>query len=286
MSRTRLFLVGLVAACTAAFAVGLSPDSYAGDDDVAKEAKAEPVAVDKKLPAVTMKDTDGKALDLHDCGIKKEDAQAVVLAAAKKLGVKAPTAETKVADMPGMKDDDGDLDSDAVKTLACSVGSYFGLVATSDTVARFKTLGDLSSWIAKADGSPILLVTWSPNCPSVKKANDRIIEVAAKLDVRIFALGCNTRDTDEHYAKYLDVFDFPVRVFPDREQKVTDIVGAKTTPHFFVLDKDAVLRYSGSLDNDPMGYMDDDEREDYVEDAVTALRTGKPVATKTTDPAG
>jgi len=288
MSTSRLFVA---ASCAALLCLALAPvawsDGETATEEKPKVEKPKAVELDAKLPAVTMKDTDGKALDLHDCGITQKDAEGVVMAAAKKFGAPdGAKAETNIADLSGVKDEDGALDADKVKDLACAAGSYFGLTATEDTVERFKTLGDLTKWIAKANDAPILLVTWSPNCPSVKRANDRIVEVASKIDVRIFAIASNTRDTDEHYAKYKDAFEFNVRVFPDREQKVTDILGGKTTPHFFLLDKDAVLRYRGAMDNDPMGYMDDEEREDYIVAAVAAIRAGKDVETKDTKPSG
>ncbi len=67
---------------------------------------------------------------------------------------------------------------------------------------------------------------------------------------------------------------------------MTDILGGKTTPHFFLFDTKGVLRYRGGLDNDPMGYMEDDERKDYIADAIAAIRGGKDVVTKETAPAG
>lgn len=287
----------LAAVPLAVFCAGLCPLTWAEEDpttdpaargtEAKDDAKPKAVEIGQKLPALTIKDDSGKALDLHDCGITKKDAEGVLMATARKFGApEGANAETKISDLKGVKDGDGDLDTALVKDLVCTAGTYFGLTATEDTVERFKTLGDITNWIAKANDAPILLVTWSPNCPSIKKSNDRIVEVAAQTDVRIFALACNSRDNDEHTVKFKEIFDFNVRVFPDRDQKVTDILGGKTTPHFFLLDKDAVLRYKGALDNDPMGYMDDEERDDYIADAVAAIRAGKEVETKQTEPAG
>lgn len=293
MSTSRFYVAATVAAL---FCLALAPVAWSDGDTATEEKpkvadseaeKPKAVELDAKLPPVTMTDTDGKALDIHDCGVTQKDAEGVVMAAAKKFGAGDDAkADTKIADLSGVKDEDGALDPDLVKNLACEAGSYFGLTATEDTVGDLKTLGDVTKWIVKANDAPILLVTWSPNCPSVKRANDRMIEVAAKTGVRLFAIACNTRDKDEHYAKYKDAFEFHIRVFPDREQKVTDILGGKTTPHFFLLDKDAVLRYRGALDNDPMGYMDDEEREEYIALAAAAIRAGKDVETKDTKPSG
>ena len=104
--------------------------------------------------------------------------------------------------------------------------------------------------------------------------------------MRLFAIACNTRDTDEHYATHKENYDWNVRVFPDRDQKIVDMLGAKATPHFFLIDKDGVLRYKGAIDDDGMGYMEEDERENYVMDAVKAIRAGKEVTKTETGPSG
>ena len=229
----------------------------------------------------------GSKLCLQDCGVTRKEAEAVVMAAARKVGAgKDAGLKTKLEDLSGLKDGDGDFDTALRLDLATSVGQFAGLVATEDSAAAFKTLGDLVDWVAAANDAPIMLVAWSPNCPSVKRQNDRAIEVAAKSKVRLFAIACNTRDTDEHYATYKENYDWNVRIFPDREQRVVDLLGAKATPHYFLIDKDGVLRYKGAIDDDGMGYMEEDERENYVMDAVKAIRAGKEIGTKETAPSG
>ncbi len=268
-------------ACALAF-VGSGPTALA--DDEAKPPKAE---LDQKSPPIVMSDTAGRSFELHDCAIGKKDAEAVVLAAAIKMGgAKNATLETKIADLKGVKDEDGDVDSEKVKNLAIAAGEFFGLTATDESAESFKTLGDLAKWIHEANSAPILIMTWGPRCPTSRKLNDKIVEVIANKKIRAYAIACNYKDTEEHYAKFLDAFEFKLRIFPDREQRVTDILGGKTTPHFFLFDTKGVLRYRGGLDNDPMGYMEDDERQDWLSDAVDAIKGGKEVAAKDTKPAG
>lgn len=285
-------------ACLAALAAGalafpgLAVPARADDDPKPAEAKKEAKApakaeLDQRAPTITMQDTEGRSFELQDCGITKKDATAVVLANAKKFGAaKKADLDTKIADLKGVKDDEGELDTSKVKDLAVACGKFFGLTATDDSAEAFKTLGDVANWLTAANNAPILILTWSPRCPSVNRANDKIVEMAAKTNVRIFALASNTRDKAEHIAKYLDSREWNVRIFPDADQRVTDILGGKTTPHFFLFDKDAVLRYRGAIDNDPMGYMDDEDRKDHIVNAITAIRAGKDVAVKETAPSG
>ncbi|MDJ0522240.1 MAG: redoxin domain-containing protein [Planctomycetota bacterium] len=260
----------------------LATAPWAGADDD-KAPKAE---LDKKAPPIVMQDTAGRSFELHDASIGKKDAEAVVLASAIKMGAKSPTLTTKIADMKGMKDEDGELDASKVQALAIAAGEYFGLIATEESAAKFNTLGDLVTWINSANDAPILLFTWGPRCPTSRNLNDRIVEIVANGNVRAYALACNYKDTEEHYARFMSAQEFNFRIFPDRDQRVTDILGGKTTPHFFLFDSKGVLRYRGGLDNDPMGYMEDDERQDWLSDAVDAIKGGKEVAAKDTKPAG
>jgi hypothetical protein len=260
--------------------------AVAGDeaDPKAETPKAE---IGKKVPDFTTTDVEGKAFQLSKAAFTRADAEGAVRAAAGKFGAaKDAPWTTPIADLSGVKDEDGELDTALVRDLACAAGMQLGLTATEDTIEGYETLGDLVDWIAGAIDAPLLFVAWSPNCPSVKGQNDRFVEVVAKSGVRAFVLACNTRDTEEHYTRFKDTFEFNIRIFPDREQKVTDILGGTKTPHYFLVDKTGVLRYRGALDNDAMGYMDDEERDNWVLDAVAALKAGKELAQTETEPSG
>ncbi len=292
MLKHPLALALLAALTLPAFVAQASAEDAPAKDAPAKDAAAKTKAptkaeLDQRAPTITMQDTDGRSFQLQDCRVTTKEATAVVMANAKKFGAaKDASAKTKIADLKGVKDDDGDLDASKVKDLAVACGGFFGLVATDESAERFKTLGDLVTWVASANEAPIVLLTWSPQCPSVKRANDKIVEMAAASNVRVFAIASNTRDKAAHIAEYKDAFEWNVRIFPDADQRVTDILGGKTTPHFFVFDKTAVLRYRGAIDNDPMGYMDEEDRKDHILEAVAAIRAGKEVTVKETAPSG
>ena len=61
----------------------------------------------------------------------------------------------------------------------------------------------------------------------------------------------------------------------DPSGEVGKLYGATTTPHMFVIDEDFVLRYSGALDNAPMGKADG-EYANYVSSAIEAISKGEP----------
>ena len=61
--------------------------------------------------------------------------------------------------------------------MAC--GKFAGLVATDESAKKFKTLGDLVTWVHGANEQPILIIVWSPRCPSVKGQTEAMVETAA-----------------------------------------------------------------------------------------------------------
>ena len=75
---------------------------------------------------------------------------------------------------------------------------------------------------------------------------------------------------------------YPTLLDPDG--KVGHLFGAKTTPHMFVIDRNGILAYSGSLDDDRYGGSDNPRN--YVAEAVTALLKGSAVAASKTKPFG
>ncbi len=254
---------------------------------MAEGEKPEPVAMDAKVPDFTMKDDQGRDFQLYKSTHTRKEIEASVRAAATKYGAaKDCDLSTKIDDLKGVKDDDGAIDASKRAALASEAGSFYGMIASEESAAGLKTVGDVVAWIEKGQKGPIVFMCWSPRCPTCKSQNDRINEALAKANVRVFALASSFRDEQEHYDKFRDQLDFHMRVFPDRDQKITDILGGRKTPHFFLVSPDFHLKYQGALDNDAMGYMDAEERENYLHNAVEAVRTGKEVPTKTSEPAG
>jgi peroxiredoxin len=79
----------------------------------------------------------------------------------------------------------------------------------------------------------------------------------------------------------------PTAVLMDPEGKVGHLYSAKTTPQMFVIDPEGNVIYAGAIDNKPTPDVDDIRGADnYVNDALTAAMSGKPVATPYTRPYG
>jgi len=69
----------------------------------------------------------------------------------------------------------------------------------------------------------------------------------------------------------------------DPDGKVGRLYGAKTTPHFFIIDGSGALRYAGAIDSIPSpDPADIPQAENYVSEALDALLAGRPVKTAST----
>jgi peroxiredoxin len=70
----------------------------------------------------------------------------------------------------------------------------------------------------------------------------------------------------------------------DESQAIAKAYGAVKTPHFYVFDKDRMLRYVGRMDNSPRDASQ--ARTHELADSLDALLAGKPVATPVTEAIG
>ncbi len=63
--------------------------------------------------------------------------------------------------------------------------------------------------------------------------------------------------------------------------------GAKTTPQMYVIDPNGVLLYNGAIDDRPSSRLSDiDGATNYLVQALTEARAGRPVSVPTTQPYG
>jgi thiol-disulfide isomerase/thioredoxin len=144
-------------------------------------------------------------------------------------------------------------------------------------------------------GNIVLLRFWSIVCPTETAAAPKfeaLQEEFGDKGVVQIAVNANQRELDpDSDPPYADLRDFVEETGAeflatvDHDNRVTDMFGAATTPHCFVLDKEGVLRYAGALDDDPRGSKGD-AATSHVGNAIKALLAGEQVPVKTTKPYG
>ena len=147
--------------------------------------------------------------------------------------------------------------------------------------------------LAKASGKKGTLVLFICNhCPWVKAWQSRIAEVgnaAAKQGIGVIAINSND---PEAYAE--DSFDEMVKrakevgyAFPYVVDATSDVArqfGASHTPEAFLFDAKGKLVYHGAVDDNAQDLKAVQSR--WLADAVSAVATGKPVATAETKAMG
>lgn len=159
-----------------------------------------------------------------------------------------------------------------------------------DTAADFKLKNIDGKMVSLSDfkmAKGFIVVFTCNHCPYAKKYEDRIVALDKKYkEAGYLVIAINPNDPnvqpEDGFQQMITRakekgFTFPYLV--DEGQKVYPQYGATKTPHIFILQKEGaknIVKYIGAIDNN---YDDpNDVSERYVEDAMDALLSGKPVA--------
>ncbi|GAB5425846.1 MAG: thioredoxin family protein [Crocinitomicaceae bacterium] len=70
----------------------------------------------------------------------------------------------------------------------------------------------------------------------------------------------------------------------DKDAKLADAMGAKTTPHVYMFDKDGKLIFKGSIDNS--WDTKKEKLETYLNDAIEAVASGSDISVNSSTPRG
>lgn len=131
------------------------------------------------------------------------------------------------------------------------------------------------------DARGFIIVFTCNSCPFAVMYEDRINELAKnykKDGYYLLAINPNDpevkpEDSFENMKKRAQEKKF---VFPyvfDKEQKIFPQYGATKTPHVYLLDKDLIVRYIGSVDDNPQD--ESAVQEKYLENAISSLKMGE-----------
>lgn len=159
-----------------------------------------------------------------------------------------------------------------------------------DTAADFKLKNIDGKMVSLNDfkkAKGFIVVFTCNHCPYAKKYEDRIVALDKKYKnagYPVIAINPNDPNVqpEDGFQQMINRakekgFTFPYLV--DEGQKVYPQYGATKTPHVFILQKEGaknIVKYIGAIDNN---YDDpNDVSEHYVQDAMDALLSGKPVA--------
>jgi peroxiredoxin len=143
-----------------------------------------------------------------------------------------------------------------------------------------------------ADKEAVAVVFTCNHCPYARAWEDRLIDIQADYaarGVQLLAISANDakRYPDDSFPRMKERSDQKGFNFPylyDESQEVARAYGAQRTPEIFLFDKDATLRYHGTVDDnyeDPKAV-----RSHYFIDALEAVLEDREPATAETAPVG
>jgi peroxiredoxin len=147
--------------------------------------------------------------------------------------------------------------------------------------------------LASFADKPILVVFFSCNhCPYVQAWESRFVEVQkdyASKGVQLVAINSNDEaeypeDDFAHMKSRAKDKGYNFPYLRDESQAVAEAYGPVSTPDFFVLDRERIVRYRGRLDDnhkDPKAV-----RQRYLRDALDDVVAGRAVRTPLTPPYG
>ncbi len=147
------------------------------------------------------------------------------------------------------------------------------------------------SFASFSDAKGYLLVFTCNTCPVSKAYEQRIIDLNNKFASAGYpVIAVNPNDPDasrgDSFEKMQDLAKSKKYPFPylyDNGQTITNLYGARNTPHLFIVsktDKGNMIVYTGAIDNDPE--ETNGSATKYAEQVISALIKGeKPSLTST-----
>ena len=152
--------------------------------------------------------------------------------------------------------------------------------------------GDFMSLNDNIKKNGILVVFTSNKCPFVVMWEDRyklIEDECLKSDIGMVYINSNEarRDGDDsidkmkEHAKKMG-YKYPYLI--DRNSKIANSFGAKTTPHIFLFNKNKKLIYKGAIDDNYKSIKN--VKEKYLINAITQLNNNEEIKINTTKAIG
>ncbi len=192
---------------------------------------------------------------------------------------------------------------------ACVPGGATPPAQASETAARGATVGaaapdftlsatdGTSVHLKDLRGSTVVLEWFNPDCPFVRYAHDAEGPLAdlgdtwnAKDGVVWLAINSGAEGKQGHGLERNQAarteWSLDHAVLLDPAGTVGHAYGAKTTPQMVVIDAEGIVRYTGGLDDAPLGKAPGGAPTPYFAQALAAVVNGKPVATPSTKPYG
>ncbi|HEV2227072.1 MAG TPA: thioredoxin family protein [Nitrososphaerales archaeon] len=167
--------------------------------------------------------------------------------------------------------------------------------APGETSSGFENLvgidGKAYSLSSFDDKQILALVFLGNGCPTCKATEERLISIQndyGTKSVQVVAINPNNSsisppDTLEEMKKRALQYGYNFPYLKDADRQLARSLGARTTPHAFVLDRERVVRYMGRVDNARQKAL---VTVNDVRNALDDLLSGREVKQKETESFG
>jgi hypothetical protein len=128
---------------------------------------------------------------------------------------------------------------------------------------------------------------WSAECPWSRRADAALVYRQLSWEpkgVRIVGIASNANETETQLRAEVQARHLKYPILLDANRSVAMLYQAKATPHFFVIDRQSYVRYTGALDD--VTRKGQKPSTIYLDEAVLALLSNRPPNPLTTAPFG
>jgi peroxiredoxin len=158
------------------------------------------------------------------------------------------------------------------------IGEQAPLFQLKDLNDRMLRLNDLLGWI-------VVVNFWSAECEWCMRVDHELMtyQDGWREQVKVLWIASNSNESGELIDKVAIERNLST-VLMDEQQKVADLYGAQTTPHFFVVDQEGRLRYQGAWDD--ITFRHRVATRIYLPEVIEALRQNRTPEVSLTPPYG
>ena len=165
---------------------------------------------------------------------------------------------------------------------------------TPNSLPDFNLIGtdkQMHSPAEYADKDGLLVIFSCNHCPTAIAYMDRISDLVSRYSekVGVFAISSNNvneypADSFENMGPVGQKLGLDGKYLYDETQDIARSFEASRTPEVFLYNKERELVYHGAIDDNR--YMPEEVKEKYLETALDAMLTGKPIENADTPPVG
>lgn len=123
-------------------------------------------------------------------------------------------------------------------------------------------------------GRIVIVNFWSCECPHSERTDKAILSMFVQWqdDVTMLTIASNRNETVEALKEAAESRRLP-EVLHDADCQVANLFEAQTTPHVFVIDREGILRYRGSVDD--VTFRQRKPTRFFLDEAVESLLAGQ-----------